>query len=72
MNLYSLKVNQMQCPVIDSLPAFSWKIASDSDNILQTSYRITVEDGERLLWDSKAVKSRTQSFVSYEGKELSP
>lgn len=71
MKLYDLKTLHMKNPVIDKVPYFSWKIESDKQNVLQTSFRILVKNVDEVLWDSGIIASREQSFVEYQGKELS-
>lgn len=74
-----LKCEQQVNPVgIEAIaPRFSWVIASDRRNILQTAYRILVADDPKLLksntgnvWDSKKVNSSASIQVSYKGKTL--
>ncbi|WP_161934850.1 alpha-L-rhamnosidase [Frankia sp. R43] len=55
---------------IDQVPEFSWCISSPERDTLQTSYRITVEDGDRTVWDTGLVASESQSFVEYSGSPL--
>ncbi len=70
MKLYSLRTNNTVSPVVDRPPYFSWRIASDENDTLQTSYRITVRKGSERVWDSGEVFSRAQSFIEYEGLPL--
>lgn len=63
MNVYDLKVMHMENPVIDQVPEFSWKISSEKQNVLQAAYRIVVQNGEKVLWDTGKVLSREQTFI---------
>lgn len=71
MNVYDLKVMHMENPVIDQVPEFSWKISSEKQNVLQAAYRIVVQNGEKVLWDTGKVLSREQTFIIYEGEAFS-
>ncbi|MEV0341810.1 family 78 glycoside hydrolase catalytic domain [Nocardia sp. NPDC050713] len=55
---------------IDQTPEFSWNIAGTVPDTMQRSYRLTVDDGERIVWDSGIVHSEQQSFVEYGGPPL--
>lgn len=69
MKLYGLKTNERICALgIEGTPYFSWKIASDTQNVLQTAYRIEIEG----FWDTGRVESREQAFIEYRGKDLLP
>lgn len=69
MKLYGLKTNERICALgIEGTPYFSWKIASDTQNVLQTAYRIEIEG----FWDTGRVESREQAFIEYRGKSLLP
>ena len=67
MELYHLRTNHLKSPVIDSAPEFSWRIKSDSGNVIQTAYRITVSDDKGVVWDSGRIESDKQGFIQYEG-----
>jgi alpha-L-rhamnosidase len=58
-------------------PRFSWQIASDQANLVQTAYRIQVARTEKdlvkethLVWDTRQVKSNQSMLVPYEGNRL--
>lgn len=72
MELYALKTLHMTEPLgIDQTPYFSWKLASDEQNTMQTAYHIRVcEEIGALVWDSGRQESEADSFVSYEGHPL--
>ena len=53
-------------------PAFSWVMESDEKNIIQSTYRITVKSGSKLVWDSGKQMSSQSIHVPYSGKELLP
>jgi len=76
----SLKVEMQENPegVVTTQPRFSWQIASNTPDLLQSAYQIQVasseEDlvqGKNLLWDTKKVKSDQSILIPYEGSELS-
>lgn len=70
--IYDLTVEQKTAPIglDEKHPAFSWKLKSDRNNVLQESYRLTVSDEKETVWDSGLVKSRQSSFVLYAGPAL--
>ncbi|MBP3360936.1 MAG: family 78 glycoside hydrolase catalytic domain [Clostridia bacterium] len=69
LKCYELLTEYMENPIgIDGIPAFSWKLQSDNDNVLQTAYRIIVEGA----WDSGRVSSDKSTYVEYEGEKLLP
>lgn len=58
-------------------PRFSWQLASDQRNIMQTSYELRVSadsaaltQGQQLIWNSGTVNSDASTFVAYEGESL--
>ena len=67
MKVTHLRVNHMREPFIDVIPEFSWRIEADERDILQKSYRITVQANGKTVWDSGVRESRAQSFIGYEG-----
>ncbi len=67
-----LRVNHMpsdRYAVVTDAPVFSWSAALQSAAAV-TTYRITVTDGNELLWDSGEKKN--ENAAVYEGKPLSP
>ena len=70
MELTRLKTNSQYGPSVDEAPYFSWVIASGKENVMQTSYRITVTGPEGLAWDSGVVESDKSTFVEYAGEPL--
>jgi alpha-L-rhamnosidase len=69
LSLYDLTVEQKTEPVglDEKLPAFSWKLKSDRQNTTQKSYRLTVMDGEKAVWDSGEIRSEQSTFLLYHG-----
>ncbi|MBQ7421672.1 MAG: family 78 glycoside hydrolase catalytic domain [Prevotella sp.] len=74
-----LRVENMHQPLgLDTeIPRFSWKIQSDKQNVLQTSYQILVASsidkivkGDGDLWNSGEVKSDRQLWIPYAGVRL--
>ena len=58
-------------------PRFSWKIESETPDLMQTAYRIKVaadaaglDQDANLIWDSGVVSSDQSVFVSYAGPKL--
>lgn len=67
MELYGLKTNERINAIgIDGVPYFSWKIASDSENVSQVAYRIVIPG----FWDTGKVESKEQAFIEYSGEAL--
>lgn len=61
-----------------SAPRFSWQLASDKRNILQTAYEIRVgtdpsvlAQGKGILWSSGLIQSDLSVYVPYQGSGLS-
>ena len=60
-------------------PRFSWQLASDQRNVMQTAYEIKVSDNipglskeKNLVWNSKKVLSDSSVYVTYKGPDLQP
>lgn len=51
-------------------PAFSWKLRSSEKNVVQTAYRIFVEENGSRVWDSGSIKSDRSLYIVYEGGPL--
>src|SRR5690606_3722770 len=61
----------------ESQPIVTYEIKSESENVLQSAYRIIVSDGPSLIakgvgniWDSKQVSANPQGQVYYQGSPL--
>ena len=69
--LQCLHLNEKDALGIDMTPYFSWRLVSDDHDVMQESYRLTVQNerGE-CVWDSGAVSSDQSTFVPYEGAAL--
>jgi alpha-L-rhamnosidase len=76
----SLKVEMQENPegVVSTRPRFSWQIASNTPDLMQTAYQIqlasseeVLRQGNNLLWDTKKVKNDQSILIPYEGSELS-
>lgn len=72
-----LKLKELQClhmdnPVgIDERPYFSWKLASEEEDVMQASYQVIIQNEEgETLWDTGVVQSDQSTYVSYEGDTL--
>lgn len=70
MKLTRLRVNHQEKACVDQAPYFSWVITSDKNNVMQTSYHITVTGPDGVLWDSGIVESDASTFVEYGGETL--
>lgn len=79
LNVTSLKVEMNENPqgISTLAPRFMWAIASDKQNLVQTSYQIQVaskkkdlKKGKNLLWDSGIVNSDQSIFIPYSGTAL--
>ncbi len=58
-------------------PRFSWQIAADEQNVMQTAYEIRVAEnendvrkGKALVWQTRRVASDASVFVPYNGSSL--
>jgi alpha-L-rhamnosidase len=51
-------------------PRFSWQLAGDQKNILQTAYEIKVTSGKEITWSSNKVSSDQSVHVPYQGSPL--
>lgn len=72
MKVTDLRIEYMSNPVgIDvKKPRFSWKILSEEQDVLQTSYQIIVKNEGDLVWDTGKRESNLSVLVEYEGNEL--
>ncbi len=71
MHLFDLKVNH-ECEKlgVDRSIFFSWKLGSEEKDTFQTSYRITVSDSEKSVWDSGIIESGSTLCIPYKGPSL--
>lgn len=53
-------------------PRFSWVLASENQNVLQTSYHVRVLQGENTVWDSGEMLSENSVHIEYGGSALEP
>src|SRR5215831_1278656 len=53
-------------------PRFSWQLASDKRNVMQTAYEIKVTSGKSVVWGSGKVNSDSSVHVYYKGAPLQP
>ncbi len=72
LQIYDLKTEYRNNPMgIDVRnPRFSWKMKSDLQGIMQTSYHIVVKRHENIVWDSGEVISDACIAVHYLGDSL--
>lgn len=74
----NLKVEFVENPIgLDiTNPSFSWKLASDKENIKQYAYRVQVYEQsmpgetEKIVWDSGFVQSNHTTDIIYKGEPL--
>jgi len=72
----NLKVQATETPLAleDNKPVFSWQMLSHTVGQRQSAFRIMVvrEQDQRIVWDSKTVKSDISDGIRYEGHTLEP
>lgn len=64
--------NPGDLPLPVARPAFSWVVNDSASDTMQTAYRIQVEGGGTLLWDSRKTDSADSVAVLYAGPDLPP
>lgn len=74
MRIEDIKIEYLHEPIglDEKTPGFSWKIESNINHTIQTSYRIQVEMEAKVVWDSGVVNSDKSICVLYEGERLHP
>ncbi len=74
LSLYDLTVEMKTEPLglDEKIPAFSWKLKSERQKVTQQTYRLTVTDGAKTVFDSGLMKSEQSVFVPYGGEALKP
>src|SRR5690348_16312686 len=77
LSLAQVRVTNLLCenlvnPIgIDAAqPRFSWQLASDKRNVMQTAYEIKVRTGKATMWSSGKVNSDSSVHVYYKGTPL--
>ena len=72
MKIYDFRIEYREQPkgLAVRIPRFSWKIASDEKDVVQTSWQIIVNCGGSCVWDSGKVESDQSVLVPYGGPEL--
>ncbi|HFI0700922.1 TPA: family 78 glycoside hydrolase catalytic domain [Streptococcus suis] len=72
MKLYDITVEYQTAPIglAVSKPRFSWKIASDKDNTMQTSYQLRVVSQGQLIWETEKIYTDQSVLVEYAGPKL--
>lgn len=51
-------------------PRFSWQLAADKRNVMQTAFEINVYEGKKIVWNSGKVNSDRSVQITYAGKAL--
>lgn len=73
VQVVNLRANSVQNPKgLDQSPIFSWELTAKKHNVVQKSYRVKVNLGSQLVWDSGIVKANTTNNVAYKGPALRP
>ena len=77
MTLFDLRTENQTCPLglSEVHPRFSWKLRSDRQNVVQTSWRVQVADNpefQQPTWDSAEVNDDRSHLVPYAGPALVP
>lgn len=74
-----LKLEQLKCEhlknpigIENRNPVFSWILAGNEKNVLQTARRIQVYEQKKLLWDSEKQMTDDSIACAYAGPELKP
>ena len=72
MEIYDFRIEYREQPkgLAVKIPRFSWKIASEKQNVVQASRRLVVECEGKCVWDSGKVKSDQSVLVPYGGQAL--
>ncbi|MBY0433223.1 MAG: hypothetical protein K2U26_03845, partial [Cyclobacteriaceae bacterium] len=67
LKVQNLRVENLQNPMglDEKQPRFSWQLASDKRNVLQTAYEITVRGGKNVLWNTGKINSDQSVYVAY-------
>ena len=74
LKLYDLTIEYKHEPLgLDEVqPRFGWKLESDSENTLQTAYRLQLSCGGETVWDSGRVANAQSILNEYLGSNLAP
>lgn len=76
LKIYDVKILHLTEPMgIDDMPYFSWKLSSDNNEVMQTSYAIKIteeSDFDKVVWDTGKIFSDRNTFIEYTGKVLKP
>ena len=72
MKIYDFTVEYQDTPkgLAVRKPRLSWKMESDKENTLQTSYSIEVKENDAVVWSTGEVVSDQSVLVPYEGDLL--
>ena len=74
LKLYDLTIEYKHEPLgLDEVqPRFGWKLDSDQQDTVQTSYRLKVMQNGSIVWDSGTVSSAQSILNEYLGPNLAP
>src|SRR6185503_10710388 len=72
LSVKNLLCENLSNPVgIDAMtPVFSWQIASDKRNTVQSAYEIKVVSDKSQVWNSSKISSNQSVNISYGGTPL--
>src|SRR5580692_7191131 len=51
-------------------PRFSWQLAGQGRDILQTAYEVQVRENNNVVWESGKVSSDSSTQIAYRGGSL--
>lgn len=74
LNLIDFEIEYQKQPLgLDVMkPAFSWKLISTNQHVVQKAYAIEVLTQGRKIWETGLVESKQSLYINYEGPELQP
>lgn len=74
MRIYDIRTEYRKTPkgMSVKIPRFSWKIASQKEDTVQTAYAVRVSCGDKVVWDSGRTHSDQSVLIPYGGEELQP
>ena len=74
LKLYDLTIEYKHNPLgLDEVqPRFGWKLDSDKQDTVQTSYSLQVMQSGAVVWDSGRVESEQSILIEYLGPNLTP
>lgn len=73
-HIYEMRTHDLLSPIglDDPSPVFSWKTRSQTRGWLQAAYRLVVNQGDTIMWDSGKVEEGVSVGIVYAGEPLAP